>query len=55
MAEGQKYDDAIRVRVGSDRRRKLEEIAHERSDPGDKVTVSDLVRESIDDLLDSES
>jgi len=52
MASDQTFDAAIRVRVGSDRDERLEEIAHERSDPGNKVTKSDLVREAIDDFLE---
>lgn len=34
----------LRVRIGSNRRRDLEKVALERSEPGDRVTVSALVR-----------
>lgn len=51
MVEGQRYDDSIRVRITSDRREKLEEIAHRQSEPGRKVTVSDLAREAIGEFL----
>lgn len=52
MGGSQKYDDSIRVRVGSDRREDLERVAHERSSPGDTVTVSDVAQEAIDEHVD---
>lgn len=48
----QKYSGHLRVRLDTDRRKQLEAVAHDRSEPGDRVTVSDIVREAIDDHLE---
>jgi len=52
MAQGQKFPDSISVRIGTERRQGLEELAVERSKPGDRVTITDLAQEAIGDLLE---
>ena len=54
MGDRRTYDDDVRVRITSHQRRRLEEIAHARSEPGDTVTPSHVVRDAIDDYLDRE-
>lgn len=54
MSADTTFDDEVKARVTSERRSTLEEIAHERSEPGSRVTVSDLVREAVDEYLDGE-
>lgn len=46
------YDDDVRARIPSDWRDTLEEIAYERSEPGNKVDVSQLVREALENTYD---
>ena len=41
----------VGVRIGLERREHLEEIAHERSEPGENVTISDVIRDAIDEFL----
>jgi hypothetical protein len=55
MSAGTSLDDDVRARINSGSVRRLEEIAHDRSEPGNKVTVSDLVREAIDEYLQRHS
>lgn len=52
MGGRQTFDDDVRVRITSERRERLEEIAHARSEPGETVTPSHIVREAIDDYLE---
>lgn len=42
----------VGVRIGKERRRKLEWIAHRESEPGDQKTISDVVRDAVDDHID---
>jgi hypothetical protein len=44
-----KLDGSIRTRIPSEWEEYLETEAHERSEPGDPVTVSDIVRESLEE------
>jgi predicted DNA-binding protein len=42
----------LRIRVTEEKRKRIEKIAHERSEPGDRVSLSDVLREAIDEYLD---
>jgi predicted DNA-binding protein len=52
MGGRQTFDDDVRVRITSERRKRLEEIAHARSEPGETVTPSHIVREALDKHLE---
>ncbi len=49
--QGQYVED-IRVRLTPEQREQLDTIAHERSEPGDKETLSSVVREALSEYLD---
>ncbi|WP_226041542.1 ribbon-helix-helix domain-containing protein [Natrinema sp. DC36] len=52
MGGRQTFDDDVRVRITSERRKRLEQIAHARSEPGETVTPSHIVREALDEYLE---
>lgn len=49
--QGQYVED-IRVRLTPEQREELDKIAHERSEPGDRETLSSVVRQAISNHLD---
>jgi predicted DNA-binding protein len=52
MTDGTQLNTDLRVRVSEETRRRIEALALERSEPGDQVSVSALVREAISEYLD---
>lgn len=52
MADSQAMNTDLRFRVEKEQRKRLEKLAHERSEPGEKVTLSDLLREATDQYLE---
>lgn len=42
----------LRVRVSKAKRKAIEEIAMAQSEPGDQKSISDIVREAVDDYLE---
>jgi len=46
-----RYDDDVRARISSEMTERLEQLALDRSEPGDRVTSSDLLREAVAEYL----
>lgn len=46
------FEEDIRVRLSLEQREKLDAIAYERSEPGNRETLSNVVRDAISDYLD---
>ncbi|MFB6103338.1 MAG: hypothetical protein ABEJ73_12350 [Haloplanus sp.] len=42
----------VTVKISDAKKQRLNEIAFELSEPGERVTASDVIRESINDYLD---
>lgn len=42
----------LRVRVSQEKRQRIEELVDERSEPGHRVTVSDILRDALDEYLE---
>jgi len=51
MSDEDTLDDDIRTRISEETGRELDELAIERSEPDNRVTRSDLVRDAIDEYL----
>jgi predicted transcriptional regulator len=51
MSTEQVKSEEVKARVSEDLRARLEELADERSSPGHRVTVSEIVREGLWDYL----
>jgi len=54
MSTETKLDDDVRARVPGEMVEELQEIAHERTEPGNRVFVSDIVREALAEYLEQD-
>lgn len=52
MNDTQGLNRDLRIRVTEEKRRKVEELAHELSEPGNRVTVSDILRQALEEYLE---
>lgn len=55
MNDMEELNTDLRVRVSEERRRQVEILADKRSSPGDRVTVSDILRDALGTYLDDEA
>jgi Arc/MetJ-type ribon-helix-helix transcriptional regulator len=52
MSETQKLNTDLRVRVSEEEREKVEVLVDERSEPGKRVSISEVLREALNEYLD---
>lgn len=52
MSTERQLNQELRVRVSEKRRMEIEEIVDERSEPGERVTLSDVLRDAIDEYVE---
>jgi len=54
MSEKQQLNNDLRVRVSDEERQKIEILVDERSEPGARVSMSDILRDALNQYLDSQ-
>lgn len=52
MNDSHSLNTDLRVRVSEEKRDRIEQLVHQRSEPGHRVTVSDILRDALDEYFE---